>query len=270
MREGHKLCKAVAVIGLLLLGGCGEAEPADPSVAASTAGSTTTVLPQTTTAAPSTTTNTTTTTTTAPPATTTTTTEPPAEEILISVPSAPPPNVDGTVGEIEWAGAASATMSDGATVLFMRDNEVLYTAVVGSEIGSVNVVIATTNQVSILHSSAALGSAVYETAGSVWDLVHGFSWCCRNAADATASDELLAAEGWKANIGYAGDPGVVEYTIAIPWQETSVAISSLRDDADKGFWPATLSAEAQDQLIGVPPDQRSYNVTEWATLVAGD
>jgi len=268
MRTGHKLWNTTAIIGILMLAGCGEAESAESSVAASTAGSTTTAVPETTTtttAAPPTTT--TTTTTTAPP--TTTTTKPPAEEIVVAVPSAPPPTIDGTVEETEWAGAASATMSDGTTVLLMRDDDVLHAAIVGNEVGGVNVIIATADQVSILHSSAALGSAAYEANGSTWDLVHGFDWCCRDAADAAASDELFAAEGWKANIGYAGDRGVVEYRIAIPWREARFAVSSIRDDADKGFWPAELTPEARDQLLGVPPPQRSYNIDEWATLTAG-
>lgn len=160
-------------------------------------------------------------------------------------------------------------MSDGAMANLLYSNETLYVGVAGEAIGSVNVVIANGDNISILHSSAALGSAAYTRSGPVWELVHGFDWCCRRGSAESAREALFNDEGWEANIGYTGDPGIVEYAIRIPWRDTSLAISSTRNESDKGFWPAGLSPEAQDQLLGVPPQVREYNIDEWATIAAG-
>jgi hypothetical protein len=174
--------------------------------------------------------------------------------------------IDGVIGTEEWEEAVAVRMSDGATVHLMHADETLYVGVAGDAIGSINVVIAGEGKVSILHSSAALGSAEYSWNGSVWELVHGFDWCCRRGSDPSAREALFDEEGWEANIGYTGNEGEVEYAITIPWRDRSLAISSIRSDSDKGFWPAGLSPEAQDQLVGVPPQEREYNPEEWGTI----
>lgn len=188
---------------------------------------------------------------------------------MVEVPQAEPPVIDGVIGDAEWEGAAIVEMSDGAAAHLLYSEETLYVGVAGDAIGSVNVVIASADSVSILHSSAALGSAEYEWAGSVWPLVRGFDWCCRRNSPDTARQALFDEEGWEANIGYTGNAGEVEYAIAIPWRDSSFAISSVRSGTDQGFWPAGLTPEAQDQLVGSPPQERDYNLDEWGTITAG-
>lgn len=175
--------------------------------------------------------------------------------------------IDGVLNEGEWEGSTSDTMSDGALVHFMSSDGVLYVAVAGEEIGAVNVLLATEAEVVILHSSAALGSARYIPGDSLWDLDHGFDWCCRSTSDDSPRLELYEDEGWQANIGFVGDPGVVEYAIALPWSEAALVISSIRDEEDQGFWPADLSEETRDELLGTPPSERSYDVAEWPQLI---
>jgi len=160
-------------------------------------------------------------------------------------------------------------MSDGASIHLMHSGETLYIAVVSSEVGAVNVLIATAEDVSILHSSAALGSAVYLPGGDAWELDHGFSWCCRSASDESSRQTLFENENWEANIGYAGEPGTVEYAIALPWRGSAIAISTIREGGDTGFWPAELSPEAADQLLGVPPPERQFSIEEWRAIGAG-
>ena len=259
---------ALAAIALALCAGfsaCTDAPPAGssadpPSSTELTAATTATPSTATTTSQPPTTTTTV--------AATTTSTSPtprvPAIELLI--PPASPPTIDGVVDEAEWRDAVTEPMSDGATARWLHSGATLYVAVSGTEIGAVNVVISRDDQVMILHSSAALGSALYTSAGESWVLSHGFSWCCRNATDESGPSQLLADEGWKANIGFAGNPGEVEFAIALPWEGAAVAVSSIRDQDDKGFWPIDLSADARDQLLGVPPAERNFNIEEWARL----
>lgn len=185
----------------------------------------------------------------------------------IAVPKAPAaPVIDGVLDPDEWTQAATFTMSDGAQLRAMYHGQSLYLAVGGEEIGAVNVVLGTDEEIQILHSSAALGSALYQPGEGQWQLTHGFSWCCRDRNLDTERQSLLDEEGWQANIGFAGDPGVVEYQIDFPWQGSAMVVSSIRSEGDFGVWPASLSTEAQLQLFGAPPDTRSYDTATWPVL----
>jgi hypothetical protein len=176
------------------------------------------------------------------------------------------PTIDGVLAPGEWDAATTATMSDGAAVHLLHFDGNLYVAVAGNEIGAVNVILGIDDAVWILHSSAALGSALYSRGSESWQLDHGFRWCCRSTSDSSDRDQLFAAEGWQANIGYSGEPGIVEYQIALPWVGAAAAISTIRDDDDKGFWPPSLSPAAREQLLGVPPQERIFNVAEWPRI----
>ena len=263
----------LAVAMGFVLTACGSSDSPATSVPTSSPPAAASSLPATTapstTVAATTSTTTVATTTTAAPATTSTTNTTVVMAPLVAVPPGEPPAVDGVMEPDEWEGAAVVEMSDGAAARLLYSNETLYVGVAGKAIGSVNVVIAGDENLSILHSSAALGSAAYTRNGPAWELVHGFDWCCRRGSDESARTDLFDREGWVANIGYDGDPGVVEYAIAIPWRDTSLAISTIRSESDKGFWPAGLSPEAQDQLVGVPPPTREYYLHEWGTISAG-
>jgi hypothetical protein len=182
---------------------------------------------------------------------------------VLDVPTQPPPEIDGVLGQGEWDGAVTFLMSDGVSIGLMQADATLYLAVGGDELAAVNVVIASDDGVWILHSSAALGSALYIPGSDHWQLSHGFSWCCRDGNDDSGRLGVLDEEGWQANIGYAGDPGIVEYQIEIPWQGASLAVSSTRADDETGFWPADLSKEARLQLLGPPPPTRLFNTEEW-------
>lgn len=245
----------------LILAACGSSDPvSSPSTPGSSP--TTSTAPPSTTSTPATTA--------APPpttlTTTTTTTTTAAPGVVLSIPQSAPPTIDGVAEDGEWEGATTHSMSDGATVHLMQSDDILYVGVAGDEIGAVNVVIKTDDTVSILHSSAALGSAVYTRDSTSWVLSHGFDWCCRSTSDESARSTLYDTEGWQANIGFTGNPGEVEYAIALPWEGAAVAISSIRDADDKGFWPIDLSDEARDQLLGVPPAERGFNIEEWVRL----
>jgi hypothetical protein len=257
------LISGVVLLGLVAVAACAEAGPQESSMPTST------TLRTTTTPAPASTTTTpasTTTTTTLPPTTATTTTATPADPEVVIVPAVRAAVIDGVLEPSEWDGASSFPMSDGAAVRLMYEDETLYVAVEGDELGAVNVVMAADDEIWILHSSAALGSALYEPGSGEWLLTHGFNWCCRDRSDESRRLALLEEEGWQANIGFTGDPGTVEYQIAIPWHGASIAVSSIRDDDDTGFWPADLSAEARDQLLGVPPATRLFDSAEWYVL----
>jgi hypothetical protein len=179
------------------------------------------------------------------------------------------PVIDGILGSDEWALAATFAMSDGAPLQAMHYGDSLYLAVDGEGLGAINLVLGTDEEIHILHSSAALGSALYHRSDGLWQLSHGFSWCCRDRDDDSARLALLDEEGWQANIGFTGDPGVVEYQIEFGWQGSAMVVSSIRDEGDFGVWPMNLPADVQLQLIGEPPDTRSYDTALWPVLTTG-
>lgn len=178
-----------------------------------------------------------------------------------------PPVIDGVLDAGEWHGSTTVTMSDDSSLHWMHTGDVLFVALESGAVGAVNLVISTVDETWILHSSAALGSALYVRGDEIWELSHGFDWCCRSATDDTSRLQLLDEEGWQANIGFTGDDGVAEYQVELPWAGASVAVSYLTDSDTSAFWPANLSSEARDQLVGPPPPERNFNLDEWHTLV---
>ena len=219
-----------------------------------------------TTSAPPPETTTSTTTTVPPPSTTTA----PGTGRVLEVPAQAPPVIDGVLGAGEWDGSVTVAMSDDSSLHWMHEDGVLYVALESAAIGAVNLLVATEDEVWILHSSAALGSALYLPGDGVWDLSHGFDWCCRTATDDSARLELLDNEGWQATIGFTGDEGIVEYEVTLPWGGASVAVSYLTNSDTSAFWPADLSFEARQQLIGPWSDERVFKIEEWYTLVPID
>jgi len=197
---------------------------------------------------------------------TTTTTPPPGR--IIEVPSGEAPTINGILATGEWDGATSTLMTDGSPLQWMFTGETLYVPVDGGAVGAVNLAIATGDEIWILHSSAALGSALYVQEGSAWTLSHGFSWCCRSATDDTDRRNLMDEEGWQANIGFTGDVGVVEYQVALPWIEGHAAVSYQTETGDPSYWPTDLTSEAETDLIGPPPEAVQFRLDEWYLLEA--
>ncbi len=170
----------------------------------------------------------------------------------------------------EWDGATETTMTDGSTLHWMRSDETLYVALRGHSLGAVNLTIAAADELWIMHSSAALGSVLYTADGDAWTRTHDFDWCCRSATDDTARLALLENEGWQANIGFADDPGTVEYEVALPWTDAAVAVSYQTEESDPAFWPADLTTEATAELIGPFPDERQFHLGGWYHLAPAD
>lgn len=243
-----ELIRIAVLLGTLALASCSTSDPTESALPPETTSSTTTTTPPQ-----------------LPPTSAATDTG-----NTLHVPASAHPDIDGVLKTSEWEDSTTVTMTDGSSLHWLHNGNVLYVALESSAVGAVNLAIATDEEAWILHSSAALGSALYLPGDGLWEVSHTFAWCCRSATDDSARLQLLNEEGWQANIGFAGDGGIVEYQVALPWDGAAVAVSYLTDSETSAVWPASLSSEARDQLVGPWPRERTFNLDEWHTLVRTD
>ena len=106
-------------------------------------------------------------------------------EYAFPEPAGTAPLLDGIMEGNEWAGAYQTHLSDGSDLYLMQDDGFVYVGIAasGADSGVGSLCIAQGGQVKILHSSAALGTAVYEKDGQAWQLIQPFSWRCRGTTD---------------------------------------------------------------------------------------
>ena len=186
-----------------------------------------------------------------------------------------PPVIDGVLDDGEWENAIQTQLSDGSEVFWLYSDGYLYVGINSEKIGAVNLaLIREDNRVWILHSSAALGSAIYEERTEDWELTQDFSWCCRSTSVFTEREQLFQEEGWQANIGYQGTEGQVEYQVAVEGGEYQIALMYLYADGSAGFsyWPDHLSDEAVGQFQGIRKKTEYFSLEDWmiVNLVEGD
>jgi hypothetical protein len=188
----------------------------------------------------------------------------------VAVPDGAAPTVDGTLEPGEWAGAAGTALDDGTAVWWMHAGGNLFVGIDGDQIGAVNLVLAAGDEVRMLHSSAALGSALYARDGDAWLMEHGFAWCCRSRTDDTDARALFESEGWTANIGFLGAPGEVEFRVAWDGGDTRAAISSIAPDGTVAFWPEDLDEEAREALHGERQELERFAADTWPRIAPAD
>ena len=178
----------------------------------------------------------------------------------VEIPEGPAPVVDGTIEPGEWAEAVGTALDDGTGVRWMHAGGSLYVGIDGDEVGAVNLVLAGGDEVRMLHSSAALGSAVYVRENGARRMECGFEWCCRSRTDGTDAVALFESEGWTANIGFLGAPGDVEFRVSWSGGEDRAAISSIAPDGAVSFRPADLGDEARAALHGERQEREQFAV----------
>jgi hypothetical protein len=102
----------------------------------------------------------------------------------------------------------------------------------GSEVITGNVYLAQDEQIEILHTFAALGTAIYEQQGDTWLLIEGFEWCCRGTIDSEVArserDQLLETDGWLGIKSRCGEPDVLEYQIELHSTPFKMVVGILR------------------------------------------
>jgi TolB protein len=190
------------------------------------------------------------------------------------------PTLDGVLEPGEWAGALQDNLSDGGELFLAQDGEYLYVGIRasgrGSGVGSI--CLDRGPQVAILHSSAALGTAIYENEGAEWQQVQDFSWQCRNTGSSAAAQEarreFLQAEGWLANNGLMGVPEEVEYQITMPEGSLRIAVTFLGPPSFDAVaaWPHDLADGCRDikLITGPTPKRLQLSPETWVMVSAAD
>lgn len=185
---------------------------------------------------------------------------------VLHVPAGDRPVIDGILSPNEWENAAITAMSDGSELFWMYAEDMLYVAARTPGLGSMNLAIQYGDQIHILHSSAALGSAIYEKGKDHWNLTQDYSWCCRSTIVFDEMDQLFQAEGWLASIGYLGTPGEVEFQVTVPAGEIRVAVCYVLSETQFSYWPEELNQASVEQLKGEPADVEDFQLDQWVLL----
>ncbi|MCA9932610.1 MAG: hypothetical protein KC415_01710, partial [Anaerolineales bacterium] len=125
-------------------------------------------------------------------------------------------------------------------------------------------------QVRILHTSAALGTAVYQQNDAIWQQTQDFDWQCRDTSDSAAAQAARAAyleqNHWLAANSRMGTPNELEYQIEWTGDVQRIAVSVFRSTApdERVFWPATLNDATIQPNPGGLPAEMDFAPEQWA------
>lgn len=178
--------------------------------------------------------------------------------------------IDGTFSPGEWDGAMMTDLANGGELMLMHDDGYLYLGIRSRAMGFGSICTADDNQVSILHSSAGLGTAIFEKGGDDWRRTQQFSYCCWGA-NQSELDEFLLREGWVASVGTKGVPEEMEYQIAMNEGSLTLAVVYVDDFSFESalHWPENLD----DDCLGLaliledPPEQLLFSPETWVTII---
>jgi hypothetical protein len=206
---------------------------------------------------------------TATPVVSSTATQPAAS--TIHVPHGNAPTIDGTFSPGEWDGALTTDLTNGGVLLLMHDSGYLYLGIRSRAMGFGSICLSDDNHVSILHSSAGFGTAVYEKDDQGWHRTRQFSYCCWGV-DQSKLREFLQTEAWVASVGTRGVPEEMEYQIAMNDGSLTLAVVYVDDLTFETalYWPETLD----DDCLGLalipedPPHRLSFSPETWVEVIA--
>jgi len=192
----------------------------------------------------------------------------------IVVPSGDHPTIDGTIDSGEWDDAVIGTLSDGSELLLMHAGGYLYLGIRGStpEMIVGNVFIKQGDEIKILHSSAALGTALYHKSKDHWQQTQEFIWRCRETNESesakTARDVFFGEEGWVSVNSRIGTPNELEYQIELTDGTLQLAVNIIRSSEPniKPSWPAYLDDDVIIPTPGGLPSTLNFSLDQWGWL----
>jgi TolB protein len=203
--------------------------------------------------------------------------ETPVPTSSIYAPQGIPPTIDGVFSPSEWDNALAIDLANGE-LLLMHAGDYLYLGIRSDNLGLGSVCVRWDDEISILHSSAALGTATYVKAGEEWLKTRDFSWTNRDISNGQqALDERrehLEREDWLASNGLMGNSNEMEYQIAMTDDAIRLGVTYLMspDYQTTDFWPDTLGAGCRnfEPLPGDPPETVNFAPETWITVNASN
>lgn len=196
------------------------------------------------------------------------------EQPIISVPQGKPLAIDGTISPGEWGSAGVETFSDGSELFLMHYEGYLYLGIRAStpEMIGGNIFIDRGDEIAILHSSAALGTAVYEKGNDGWQRSQEFVWRCRRTDSSETAlaerDAFLRGEHWVAANSRMGTPHELEYQIEMTSETLRLAVIFIRASNPelKIPWPNDLDDDSIKPTLDGMPAQLHFEPDRWATI----
>ena len=182
--------------------------------------------------------------------------------------------IDGVMEDGEWDNATAVNFLDNSLLLFLTDGDFLYLGIRehSGEMIAVNVFIHFENEISVFHSSAALGTAVYQKEENTWNKTRDFEWCCRQTYESDQAtqelENLLTTDHWVASNSRKGIPSEVEYQIKIPGETIRMSVSFLRasDPGQKIPWPTDLNDDCILSTAGGFPQEMAFDINQWGLV----
>lgn len=186
----------------------------------------------------------------------------------------PLPVVDGIIQPGEWALAEKYDFEDGSELSLMVADNHLFLAIRSSsdEMISANVFLSSESRIEILHTSAALGTAIYQPEGDTWQRTRDFEWCCRsrldNASARAVREAFYHTENWLGINTYNGTENELEYKIRLTGSEEYLAVNFLRVNQieDKQIWPVGITDGPAQPTIGGFPEEMDFSPEDWFAI----
>lgn len=186
----------------------------------------------------------------------------------------PSPQIDGVLQPGEWDQAELFYFDDGSELYLMYSGDHLFLAIkaISEEMISGNVFLAREDKIDILHTSAALGTAIYQAESETWQKTKDFEWCCRSALDNKSAramrDAFYATENWLGINSFNGNENELEYMISLDGFEGYLAVNFIRVDSveDKYVWPEGVSDGPIQPTVGGFPEEMEFTLENWFAL----
>ncbi len=188
----------------------------------------------------------------------------------IYAPRGIPATIDGVFSPGEWDNALTIELANGE-LLLMHAGGYLYVGIRSDKLGLGSVCVSWDDVISVLHSSAALGTASYEEADEGWQKTRDFSWTNRDITNSQQAleerREHLERENWLASNGLMGNSNEMEYQLAMTDDKIRLAVTYLLSPnyTTSDYWPDTLGAGCRyfEPLQADPPETVSFTPETW-------
>lgn len=196
------------------------------------------------------------------------------QQSTITVPLGKPLAIDGTISQGEWDNAIVESFADGSELFLMFSDSYLYLGIRANtpEMIIGNIFIDHGDEIAILHSSAALGTALYQKGIDNWQQTQGFIWRCRSTDNSERSqaerDAFLEEEHWVAANAWMGRPNELEYQIEMTNETLRLAVNIIRatNPNEKIPWPNDLDDDCIKPTPGGLPEQLYFSLDRWAII----